>query len=219
MERTGRTQLSLYGRDGRRKYLTSAERTLFVGAALAHQRCAVTTLALVVAYTGCRISEALQLRSSAIEQREAFIAIFSLKKRGKIVIREVPIPVFLVKLLVETHNLEAAPPDAKLWTWSRSRAWWLIKDVMRDAGIDGGVHATCKGLRHGFAIHALRCGVPINLVSRWLGHASLATTAIYLDALGDEERAFAERMWQGDRPLNLLPSLLVQADAIRPPLR
>jgi integrase len=37
--------------------------------------------------------------------------------------------------------------------------------------------------------------VPLNLVQRWLGHASLTTTAIYLDALGDEEREIAARMW------------------------
>ena len=38
-------------------------------------------------------------------------------------------------------------------------------------------------------------GVPQNLVQRWLGHASATTTAIYLDAVGIEEREFAERMW------------------------
>ena len=42
---------------------------------------------------------------------------------------------------------------------------------------------------------ARRDGVPLNLVQRWLGHASMATTAIYLDALGEEEREIAARMW------------------------
>jgi len=31
--------------------------------------------------------------------------------------------------------------------------------------------------------------------SAWLGHAGLATTAIYVDAVGIEERALAARMW------------------------
>jgi len=56
-------------------------------------------------------------------------------------------------------------------------------------------HATPKGLRHGFSIHALAHEVPLNLVSKWLGHADLKTTAIYLNAVGVEQRDFASRMW------------------------
>jgi site-specific recombinase XerD len=52
-----------------------------------------------------------------------------------------------------------------------------------------------KGLRHSFGLHAIRSGVPLNLVQRWLGHASMNTTAIYLQAIGDEEREIAARMW------------------------
>jgi len=55
---------------------------------------------------------------------------------------------------------------------------------------------TPKGLRHSFGIHAIRSGVPLNLVQRWLGHASMTTTAIYLQAIGDEEREIAARMWR-----------------------
>jgi site-specific recombinase XerD len=52
-----------------------------------------------------------------------------------------------------------------------------------------------RGLRHSFGLHAIRSGVPLNLVQRWLGHASMHTTAIYLQAIGDEEREIAARMW------------------------
>ncbi len=31
--------------------------------------------------------------------------------------------------------------------------------------------------------------------TRWLGHASLRTTAIYADVAGPDERAIASRMW------------------------
>jgi integrase len=71
----------------------------------------------------------------------------------------------------------------------------LVKHVMADAKIADGPHATPKGLRHGFGIHAIRSGVPLNLVQRWLGHSSMTTTAIYLQAIGDEERTIAARMW------------------------
>lgn len=53
-----------------------------------------------------------------------------------------------------------------------------------------------KGLRHTFGVAAFQA-VPPHLVQRWLGHASLRTTAIYGDVSGREERSFAARMWKG----------------------
>ncbi len=64
----------------------------------------------------------------------------------------------------------------------------------RGPGI-AGTPAMPKGLRHGFAVNALQSDVPPHLVQRWLGHASLRTTAIYGDVVGPEERLFAARMW------------------------
>ena len=58
-----------------------------------------------------------------------------------------------------------------------------------------GLHASPKGLRHGFGVHAVHSGVPLNLVQKWLGHAKLSTTAIYTNAVGPEEFRIAERMW------------------------
>lgn len=62
------------------------------------------------------------------------------------------------------------------------------------------MHATPKGLRHGFGVAAVQSGVPLNLVQRWLGHAKLETTAIYTNAIGDEERAIAARLWGDLQP-------------------
>jgi site-specific recombinase XerD len=59
-----------------------------------------------------------------------------------------------------------------------------------------GLQASPKGLRHGFGVNAFQSLVPPHLVQRWLGHASLRTTAIYADVIGTEERAFAARMWK-----------------------
>lgn len=50
---------------------------------------------------------------------------------------------------------------------------------MRTAAISGPA-ATPKGLRHAFGVAAFQT-VPPHIVQRWLGHASLRTTAIYGD--------------------------------------
>lgn len=198
MQRSSSTQPSLYGADGRRKYLTPAERDAFIRTALACPRSEVGALGLILAYTGCRISEALSLRLSAIATTESFVAIRSLKKRDRFAVREVPLPEWLGPHVVAACNAGAFSRDHHLWSWSRGHAWLLMRQLLRSAGIASGPHATAKGLRHGFAIHALHSGVPINMVKRWLGHASLATTEIYLEAIGNEERALAARMWQAD---------------------
>ena len=57
---------------------------------------------------------------------------------------------------------------------------------MNRAGLKG-PQATPKGLRHGFGVQAVSARIPLNLVQKWLGHAQLATTAIYADAVGAEE--------------------------------
>lgn len=188
---------SLYTPAGQRKYLTRDERARFIAAARAFPRGEVRTLCLTLAYTGCRISEALAIRVDAVELASGYIAIRSLKKRnGAVVIREVPVPADLLNAIGDTHRLALLRPDQRLWPFSRSRAWQLVKIVMADAGIGPGIHATPKGLRHGFGLHAIQSGVPLNLVQRWLGHARMETTAIYLQAMGIEEREIASRMWR-----------------------
>jgi integrase/recombinase XerD len=126
--------------------------------------------------------------------RAGFIAIRSLKKRaGAIIFREVPAPADLFVALSQVRSLENL--SAQLWPLSCGRAWQLVKGIMRKAAITAGPHVTPRGLRHSFGLHAIRSGVPLNLVQRWLGHASMNTTAIYLQAFGDEEREIAARMW------------------------
>jgi len=186
---------SLYSATGLRKYLTLDERRRFLAASLAAPRPDVRTLCLTLAYTGCRISEALALTRASVQATEGIISIRSLKKRGLMIVREVPVPSLLIAELERVHGLSSSHPLQRLWPLSRGRAWQLIKDVMIEAGIAEGVHASPKGLRHGFGLHAIRCGIPLNLVQRWLGHASMTTTAIYLQAVGSEEREIAARMW------------------------
>jgi integrase/recombinase XerD len=187
---------SLYSDTGQRKYLTGDERARFLAAAAEYKRPEIGTLCLLMAHTGCRISEALALTPMNLEADAGFIAIRCLKKRSRAaVIREVPAPPCLFEALARVHGQSDHACTDRLWTLSRCRAWRLIKDVMTAAVIPPGLHATPKGLRHGFGVHAIRSGIPLNLVQRWMGHASMTTTAIYLQVIGAEEHEIAERMW------------------------
>ena len=72
---------------------------------------------------------------------------------------------------------------------SRSTAWRWLKTALARAEelnqIPAGRKVATHTLRHSAARHWLASGVPINVVSRWLGHASLQTTLIYLEILPD----------------------------------
>jgi len=188
--------MSLYTRVGARKYLNADERIRFLAAA--HKEAPLTrSFCLTLAYTGCRISEALALHPRDVQLHSNVVSIRTLKKRGKLMVREVPVPEALCTLLEETHGISQSPSDenAPLWFWGRTTAWSQVKQVMLKAEVIG-PHGTPKGLRHGFGIHAVQSGIPLNLVQRWLGHAAMSTTAIYTDAVGPEERAIAQRMWR-----------------------
>jgi integrase len=174
---------------GRRKYLTDEERQRFLAVAdalPASQRALCYTLA----HTGCRISEVLNLRPFHVNVSRRTLTVRTLKRR-RTVFRSVPVPGLLVEMLLALAGDEGAP----LWTMHRTTAWHAVKRVMHAARVQGPM-ASCKGLRHGFGIHAVIRGVPPNLIQRWLGHSDSSTTAIYMDAVGVEERAFAQRMWE-----------------------
>jgi integrase/recombinase XerD len=190
--------ISLYGSTGARKYLNSFERKRFLDFA----RDAVPEVRLfcyMLRWSGARISEVLALTPAAIDIESGVALIETLKRRKRGVIRQVPLPRhFLVELdrVFKLQRLQRDPQFAarRLWKWSRTTAWRRVKKVMLAAGIHG-LAAVPKGLRHGFGVNAFQALVPAHLVQRWLGHASLKTTAIYADVVGPEERAFAKRMW------------------------
>ncbi len=193
------SQMQLYDRQKRRLYLNASERELFFEAAC-HTPSEVRTFCLVLYYTGCRISEALELTPASIQIKARLITFRTLKRRSQHVMREVPIPAAFARELDRVHTISAMPGSTRpLWVHggqplTRSLGYRWIKLVMARAGIEG-KQATPKGLRHGYGIHAIRSGVQLNMLSKWMGHARLSTTAIYADAMGEEELEIADRMW------------------------
>ena len=187
----------IFDTQGRRKYLTPKEREHFIRASstLSPEQ---EAFCLMLAFSGCRISEALQFSADRIDFETRAVVIRCLKKRREEPIyRAVPFPDWvLVKL--KRHSRRMAPAE-RLWLWSRGKGWLIIKRVMASVQLSG-THACPKGLRHGFGVAAVQSGIPLNLLQRWLGHEKLETTAIYANAIGAEERKIARRMWRGTEP-------------------
>ena len=174
--------------EGRRKYVSAEERARFL-AIMDNSPPSLKALGYVLVHSGCRISEALEVRAHQIDPEKGRIIVRTLKRR-RTVFRAIPLPDHVIALLIAL----CPATDGRLWPIHRSTAFRKIKQAMERASIEGPM-ACCRGLRHGYGIHGASCQVPPNLITKWMGHASGSTTAIYLDAVGWEEREFAGRMW------------------------
>src|SRR3954469_8605868 len=194
-----RTGMQLYDAEGRRFYVIEDERRAFIAAAAKALR-EVRTFCGLLHATGCRISEALALTAQQIDLSGRVVVFESLKKRRKGVYRAVPVPPELLDALDLVHGLREAQRRGQakallLWPWSRMTAFRRVQEVVAAAGIPDGPHACPKGLRHGFGVQAVSRGIALNMVQKWLGHAQLTTTAMYANAVGEEEQSIAARMW------------------------
>ena len=185
------TEMSLYDANGRRKYLVESELTAFLKAAEKlppRERAYCETLA----NTGARLAEIIALRRQDIDLKAGTIIIKCLKKRDKVVWRSIPVPPSLITTLKLVFDLGRGKPSELLWDVDeRTANRWIMK-AMDDCNLEH----TPRSLRHSFAVSAVTKGIPLNIVQKWLGHADIKTTAIYTNAIGEEERGLAERMWK-----------------------
>ena len=193
----GSSPRSLLDREGNRLYLTPFERRRFLIVAGEYAE-PWRTLAEFLTFSGCRISEALSVRASHIDLESNLVAVETLKQRTSGIWRQVPLDSGFVLAMNKRFRLRPlqhlGAGASLLWPVGRTSAYNHIKSIMADAEIVG-PQATPKGLRHTFGTHAMLQGVPITLVKKWMGHARLQTTEIYLDVIGPEERDLARKMW------------------------
>ncbi len=75
--------------------------------------------------------------------------------------------------------VEAHP--ATVWRWVQA----AVKRAEELGAIAPGKRVGTHTLRHSYARHLLMNGIPINYLSRWLGHSSIQTTLIYLELVPD----------------------------------
>jgi len=184
--------ISLYDRQGKRKYLNTSERKLLYKAIIKQSDEHKILFLLLIFWTGVRISEALSISEDSIDYEDQALIVRSLKKRNKVVFRRIPLPSNLIVRLkrFNKHHIQLI----KLFPWSRRTASRYVKEAMNQCQITGS-KACAKGMRHSFAVHCVTQNIPISLLSTWLGHSHLSTTTIYLNIIGTEERELAKRIW------------------------
>lgn len=195
--------MRLYDVTGSRLYLTPSEIDKFLIFAR-DSNGPIRSFAETLVFTGCRISEALNIRVKDIKRKELQITINSLKKRRGDLYRDLPVPDFYMNTLEMAHDIVKrqrieSQANTKLWDWSRQYGHKVITKLMKDAGIAPGSHRTPKGIRHAYGVYAITEDVPLNMLQKWMGHADITTTTIYANAIGEEEAVIAEKMFAKKR--------------------
>lgn len=142
--------------------------------------------------SGARVSEALAVRVCDVDFRAGLVTVKILKRRAPET-RNLPVRPAWLGFVAVAINLTGLKSDDRLFPWSRSRAFELVRDALLAAGVERH-RAHPHAIRHGHAIFALEQGAPLNVVQRALGHASLTTTSIYLRVTAQDVRRFYDEM-------------------------
>ena len=154
--------------------------------------------------SGCRAGEALGLRHEDIAAAECEITIVPRENangaRAKSGGRTVPVGPELIRLYADYLHAEYGGIDSSyvfvnLFAGPRGHAWSypavydLVLRLRAKTGIDFDPH----WFRHSMATRMLRDGVPVEVVSKVLGHSSVAiTSAVYGHLTAEDARKALE---------------------------
>jgi integrase/recombinase XerD len=136
-------------------------------------------LVLVLLDTGCRVSEALTLRVSAIDFDNLLLLLDGKGRRQRLV----PISVELRKALYRFIASQAQANDLVFGTrsgglWSRRNVLRSVKRVCRGMGFDPPAR-TVHAFRHTFSVNYLRRGGSVFHLQKTLGHSTLEMSRRY----------------------------------------
>lgn len=209
-------EMRLFDNDSNRLYVDSRERELFLEEAKNLPEPKHRLFCEVLHWTGCRISEAMELTPRRIEINARAIKFRTLKRReftrsGKKKnpeYRLVPVPNELIENLDLAFGVRKAHRSQKglddlFWPnandpkkpMSRTTGWNIIKRVFEKLGIKG-AHTTPKGFRHGYGVAMTLAGMDVYKIQQFLGHSSADTTQIYRQAIGYENHQYAMSYWE-----------------------
>lgn len=194
---------SVFNERGERLFFTGEERRAFIEAAEFERSARAVTFCSLLHYTGCKLTEALQLAPRQIDCDGRAIV---LTPRLRDAPRIIPVPESLIDLLDKVHGVRRArsgpEADLPLWPYHVNTMTKPVLRVIAAAGIAGGPHATPKGIRYGYLVQAIRERIPLTRIRAWMGHANFDYTASLADDLAQHapellgsDRAEAERMW------------------------
>ncbi len=120
--------------------------------------------------------------------------------------RVLPLDPSTLEMATEYTSRGGATEDGKLFSITRNRAWQVITDCARKAGLPDLVnpetqrlhHISPHRLRDAFAVHAV--GIDdstdgVRMLQEHLGHQNINTTMRYRKISGKEQRDWYDKLW------------------------
>ena len=122
-------------------------------------------------------------------------------------IRVLPVDEATLAMLKSYINTLPSDDKSPLFRLNRHRAWQIVRDCARRAGLPFLVNpetGRIRGisphrLRDAFSVHAMKVddsGDGLRLLQEHLGHLNFNTTAKYRKIAGEEHRHWYNRLWQ-----------------------
>ena len=139
------------------------------------------------------MSEALALEVSdlSLESHSPTLRVRSGKGKGTRVVPVHPELASAFRMALSYGNVG----ESRLIDVQRVTAWRWVQTAVRRAeelgAISPGRRVGTHTLRHSCPRHLLVHGIPINYLSRWLGHSAIQTTLIYLELVPDPTGSLA----------------------------
>ena len=184
---------------GERKYLNREERQVFKQKAL-YMEPHIRTFCLMLYYTGCRLSEALEVTPDRLDYTSNRVLILTLKqnpdKEDKYRLIELP-PEYMASLQSEYKaqtRKGTSKGNKRLWGFTDRTGQNYVKKVMEAAEITG-KKATSRGLRHSMGVMLALDKVQLNIIQDILGHTAPENTLIYMQVLGEDRRELISNVW------------------------
>jgi integrase/recombinase XerD len=127
-------------------------------------------------------------------------------QREKRRIRVLPVDEATLAMLKSYIITLPSDDDSPLFRFNRHRAWQIVRDCARGAGLATLVNpetGRVRGisphrLRDAFSVHAMKMddsGDGLRLLQEHLGHLNFNTTARYRKIAGEEHRQWYDRLW------------------------
>jgi len=184
---------------GERKYLNREERQAFKNA-IQYMKPKAKLYCSMIYYTGCRLSEALEVTPNALDYDRGLVRFRTLKQKSykPSVYRMVELPEDYLAALESEYkaatNKGKRAGKQRIWDFTSRMACKYVTQAMERAEIKGR-RATARGLRHSMGVMLALDKVPVNVIADILGHKDIKNTLIYMQILGEDRRELISNVW------------------------
>jgi integrase/recombinase XerD len=147
----------------------------------------------IMFYTGCRISEAIQIRW--VDIVENTIVLRKGNTKGKTATREIPVPISLISSINNIPNLGSYVFSGRGGSGyiHRTTATYHLDNACKELGIKN--QFSSHGYRRTTLTMLHKNNIPLKVIMKISGHSTLGALQRYIDVDDDEINAAVASLW------------------------